>query len=217
MNESTTKLESSASLAQAPGRSTRTAVGAVLLGLIALILGGAVSGALLFANLKLAPTIPLFLPATVLWCLAYIEVVMPRSERAGDLLKRSLCAMLLVGFGACARPELAAHGPISIGATPSEIAFVEPLQSAVPPQLCFELHPPGGSHRTSEIRVTLVTTAGEREPWLTTIADRRGEGTVCLRDGAGGSSTVGTRTYRGVELSAKVPLSVRELRWDASR
>lgn len=143
---------------------------------------------------------------------------MPRSERASDVLKRSLCAVLLVGVAACARTRLAARGPIDIGATPIEVAFVEPLRSVgAPPQLCFEFHPPGGSFRTSEIRVALVTTEGAREPWLTTTADRRGEGLVCLRDGARGSSTGGARIYRGVELSAKAPLFVRQLRWDAPR
>ena len=44
-----------------------TALGTVLLGFAALIVGGAVSGALMLANLKLAPTLPLFFPATVLW------------------------------------------------------------------------------------------------------------------------------------------------------
>lgn len=150
--------------------------------------------------------------------LASMEVVMPQSKRVSERLKCFLCVVLLVGVGACTRSRLAARGPIRIGPIPSEIAFVEPLQAAgVSPQLCFEFNPPGGSHHTSEIRVVLITTAGAREPWLTTRADRRGESTVCLRDGAGGLSTAGVRTYRGVELSAKGPLTVRQLRWDASR
>ena len=49
------------------GRIHAHGVGNVLLGFVALIVGGAVSGALMVANLKLAPAIPLFFPATVLW------------------------------------------------------------------------------------------------------------------------------------------------------
>jgi membrane protein implicated in regulation of membrane protease activity len=67
MNESITGDKSSTTRAQGSGESILTAVGAVLLGFVVLMLGGSVSGALMFANLKLAPTLPLFLPATVLW------------------------------------------------------------------------------------------------------------------------------------------------------
>jgi membrane protease YdiL (CAAX protease family) len=67
MNESTTEDKSGASPAQGSGGSILTAVGAVLVGFVVLMLGGSVSGALMFANLKLAPTLPLFFPATVLW------------------------------------------------------------------------------------------------------------------------------------------------------
>ena len=52
------------------GGSTGSAVaamGAVTLGFVCLVVGGAVSGALMFANLKLAPALPLFLPATLFW------------------------------------------------------------------------------------------------------------------------------------------------------
>lgn len=66
MNESTTAGKS-ASPAWGSEASTLTAVGAVLVGFVVLMLGGSVSGALMFANLKLAPTLPLFFPATVLW------------------------------------------------------------------------------------------------------------------------------------------------------
>lgn len=40
---------------------------AVFVGFAALLIGGAPSGAMMFANLKLAPAIPVFLPLTVLW------------------------------------------------------------------------------------------------------------------------------------------------------
>lgn len=43
------------------------AVRAVLAGFAILMVGGSVSGALMVANLRLAPAIPVFLPATVLW------------------------------------------------------------------------------------------------------------------------------------------------------
>lgn len=49
------------------GGSTRSAVGSVLLGFAVLMIGGGVSGALMVANLRLAPALPLFFPATVLW------------------------------------------------------------------------------------------------------------------------------------------------------
>jgi membrane protease YdiL (CAAX protease family) len=67
MNESTSEGKSSGALAQGAGGSILTAVRAVLLGIVVLMIGGSVSGALMFANLKLAPSIPVFFPATVLW------------------------------------------------------------------------------------------------------------------------------------------------------
>lgn len=53
-----------------PGRAWNAlpvSVRAVIEGFLVLIAGGAVSGALMFGNLKLAPNLPVFLPATVLW------------------------------------------------------------------------------------------------------------------------------------------------------
>jgi len=48
------------------------AVRAILAGFAILMIGGSVSGALMFANLKLMPTIPAFLPGTVVWlCLVW--------------------------------------------------------------------------------------------------------------------------------------------------
>ncbi len=40
---------------------------AVLLGFLVLVVGGSLSGAMMLANLKLAPALPLFFPATLLW------------------------------------------------------------------------------------------------------------------------------------------------------
>ena len=141
---------------------------------------------------------------------------MSRSGRGSWVLRLSACALFALWAGACERATLVAQGPISIDATPREIAFLEPVQSpGMLPELCFEFHPPGGSRQTSEIRVALITTSGARESWLTTTADRRGEATVCLRQ-AGNLTAAGadpSRTYRGVELSANVPLSVRQIRW----
>jgi len=93
MNESATEGNSSASLARGSGGSILTAVGAVLVGFVALMLGGSVSGAFMFANLKLAPTLPLFFPATVLWLWLFWRYVRgdgwPRStsDRRRDWLR----------------------------------------------------------------------------------------------------------------------------------
>lgn len=43
------------------------ALRAVVVGVAILIVGGGVAGAMLFANLKVAPSIPVFLPATAIW------------------------------------------------------------------------------------------------------------------------------------------------------
>ncbi len=70
MDESATRGEgeNTAARERAPGlRSALPAVFAVLFGFVVLILGGAVGGALMFANLQWAPALPLFLPATALW------------------------------------------------------------------------------------------------------------------------------------------------------
>jgi membrane protease YdiL (CAAX protease family) len=66
---------------------------AVLLGFVALVVGGSVAGALMFANLRLAPAFPVFLPATVLWLWLFWRYVKgegwPRStsDRRRDLLR----------------------------------------------------------------------------------------------------------------------------------
>lgn len=79
--------------AQRSARSVLGAVGAVLFGFVCLVVGGAVSGALMLANLKLAPAFPLFLPATVLWLWLFWRYVRgdgwPRStsNRRRDLLR----------------------------------------------------------------------------------------------------------------------------------
>jgi membrane protease YdiL (CAAX protease family) len=94
MNGSTTAEDkTSVSRAHGSGESFLTAVGAVLLGFVCLVVGGTVSGALMFANLKLAPALPLFFPATVLWLWFFWRYVSgdgwPRStsHRRRDLLR----------------------------------------------------------------------------------------------------------------------------------
>jgi hypothetical protein len=73
--------------------SVLSAVGAVLVGFVCLVVGGAVSGALMFANLKLAPALPWFLPVTLLWLWLFWRYVRgdgwPRStsNRRRDLLR----------------------------------------------------------------------------------------------------------------------------------
>jgi membrane protease YdiL (CAAX protease family) len=56
-------------------RSLRSATLAMVLGFATLILGGSVSGAMMFANLQLAPSMPLFLPATLLWLWVFFRYV----------------------------------------------------------------------------------------------------------------------------------------------
>ena len=52
---------------QRPRRAVLATARAVFLGFVVLLMGGSVSGALMIANLKLAPTLPLFFLSTVLW------------------------------------------------------------------------------------------------------------------------------------------------------
>jgi len=93
MNEGITESRSSISLRPESRGSTLTALGTVLLGFVALLIGGSVSGALMFANLRMAPALPLFLPATVLWLWLFWRYVRgdgwPRStsSRRRDLLR----------------------------------------------------------------------------------------------------------------------------------
>lgn len=67
MTENTPDDESSRSRPQGERGSILTAVRATVLGFVILTVGGLVSGTLMVANLKLAPTAPVFFPATVLW------------------------------------------------------------------------------------------------------------------------------------------------------
>lgn len=67
MNESSAEAKSSVSPPQGSGGPILAVVVAILIGFVCLVLGGAVGGALMLANLKLAPALPLFLPATALW------------------------------------------------------------------------------------------------------------------------------------------------------
>ena len=93
MNKSAIDANSSSSPAQGSGGSIFAAVRAVLLGFVILMIGGGVSGALMFTNLKLAPALPLFLPATALWLWLFWRYVRgdgwPRSmsDRRRNLLR----------------------------------------------------------------------------------------------------------------------------------
>lgn len=93
MNENMTEGKSRGFAAQGVGGSVLTTAGAVLLGIAVLIIGGSVSGALMFANLMLAPALPVFFPATVLWLWLFWRYVRgdgwPRStsDRRRDWLR----------------------------------------------------------------------------------------------------------------------------------
>lgn len=97
MVEDDTVKEVTNGSARASWGSLRPAVIAVLLGWGILGIGGFVSGALMVANLRWAPALPLFLPATVLWLWLFWRYVngagWPRSTadlRRGLLRARSL-------------------------------------------------------------------------------------------------------------------------------
>jgi membrane protease YdiL (CAAX protease family) len=104
MNETTTDDKSSRSFAQGSWRSILATVRAVLLGFVILIVGGSVSGALMFANLTLAPTLPLFLPATVMWLWLFWRYVRgdgwpwSTSARRRDLLRVRMLPPLAWGW-----------------------------------------------------------------------------------------------------------------------
>jgi len=93
MNENARAEKGSRSPAKGPGGSILGSVRAVLLGFVALVIGGSVAGALMFANLRLAPALPLFLPATVLWLWLFWRYVKgdgwppSTSDRRRDLLR----------------------------------------------------------------------------------------------------------------------------------
>ena len=119
-------------------------LGAVLLGFLALAIGGAVSGALMFSNLQLAPNLPLFLPATILWLWLFWRYVRgdgwPRSlsERRRNLLRArklssrawgwslvagglALAAVMAIAFMTyrfAALPDAAYRAPFSVASFP---------------------------------------------------------------------------------------------------
>lgn len=104
MNETTTDDKSSRSVAAGSWGSILAAVRAVLLGFLILIVGGSLSGALMVTNLKLAPTFPLFFPATVLWLWLFWLYVRgygwPRStsDRRRDLLRARMLSLRSWGW-----------------------------------------------------------------------------------------------------------------------
>jgi membrane protease YdiL (CAAX protease family) len=117
---------------------------AVLLGFVVLMIGGVVSGALMFSNLQLAPNLPLFLPATILWLWLFWRYVRgdgwPRSmsDRRRSLLRArklssrawgwslvagglALAAVMGIGFMTyrfAALPDAAYRAPFDIASFP---------------------------------------------------------------------------------------------------
>jgi membrane protease YdiL (CAAX protease family) len=92
MNETATEDKGRRPRARETWGSILAAVRAILLGMLILMVGGSLSGALMFVNLRMAPTLPLFLPATVLWLWLfwrYVSGGWPRStsDRRCDLLR----------------------------------------------------------------------------------------------------------------------------------
>jgi hypothetical protein len=93
MDETDADDKRSRSGARGSSGSILAAVRTVLLGFLVLMVGGSLSAALMFANLKLAPTIPLFFPATVHWLWLFWRYVRgdgwPRStsDRRRDCLR----------------------------------------------------------------------------------------------------------------------------------
>ena len=79
--------KTSASRAQRAGAPLETAA-AVLLGFVFLLLGGAVSGAFMFTNLQLAPTLPIFFAATMLWLWLFWRYVRGDGWPQGTSAKR---------------------------------------------------------------------------------------------------------------------------------
>lgn len=104
MNETTTDDKNSGSVTQGAWGSILAAIRAVLLGFLILVIGGWLSGALMFANLKLAPTLPLFFPVTVLWLWLFWRYVRgdgwPRSTSDGrrDLLRARMLSPRVWGW-----------------------------------------------------------------------------------------------------------------------
>ena len=144
MTETTTDDESSRSPTHGAWGSILAAVRAIVLGFVILMVGGLVSGTLMFANLKLAPTLPLFFPATLLWLWLFWRYVRgdgwPQSTSASrrDLLRvrklsprawgwalvaggLSLAAVMGIAFMTyrfAALPEAAYRAPFDVASFP---------------------------------------------------------------------------------------------------
>jgi len=119
--------------------------GAILLGFVILVIGGSVSGALMVANLKLAPTLPFFLPATVVWLWLFWRYLSgdgwPRSTSdrrhsllrvrrlsprawgwalvAGGLALAAVMGIAFVTYRFAALPDAAYRAPFDVAALPS--------------------------------------------------------------------------------------------------
>jgi hypothetical protein len=115
------------------GGSIVTTLRAVLLAFAILYVGGVVSGAVMFANLKLAPALPLFLPGTVLWLWLFWRYVRGDGWPRSFFLAHGLTMGLLVFYTRSITPGIVLHAvsdfivlPMQYGVIPSagESAFV---------------------------------------------------------------------------------------------
>jgi membrane protease YdiL (CAAX protease family) len=144
MKESSRPVSSGAIPKEAPGSVLLVTLRDLLLGGVVLLVGGAVSGTLMFANLQAAPALPLFLPATIVWLWLFWRYVAgagwPRSTsaRRRELLRGVNLswrvwgwALLAGGLGLAAAmgiafvtyryatlPEAAYRAPIEVAALP---------------------------------------------------------------------------------------------------
>lgn len=117
---------------------------AIVSGMAVLMIGGGVSGALMFANLASAPRIPWFLPATVVWLWLFWRYLdgggwpastsearrqalraSPLSARqwtwamiAGSLAVTAVMGVAFVTYRYAALPEAAYQGPFDVAAFP---------------------------------------------------------------------------------------------------
>ncbi len=141
-----TTTDDKTSRALAPGwwTSIPAAVRAVILGFAVLVIGSSVSGALMLANLMLAPVLPLFFPATVLWLWLFWRYVRgdgwPRSTSvrrrellrvrklsphawgwalvAGGLGIAAVMGIAFVTYRFAALPDAAYRAPFAVAALP---------------------------------------------------------------------------------------------------
>lgn len=144
MKETTTVDRSSRSGAQGSRGAVFAAARAVLLGFLFLVIGGSVSGSLMFVNLAAAPALPLFFPVTVLWLWLFWRYVRgdgwPRSTSdrrrellgarklsprawgwalaAGGLALAAVMGIAFMTYRFAALPEAAYRAPFEVASLP---------------------------------------------------------------------------------------------------